>query len=590
MAAKKGALSMLPLDPNDPATEEYTTQMRDLMGSLALSPEEDAKDNLTAWGAGLSSPGGQSGAMSRAATAELAQRNKSKELRAMYVPQVMSALTAQMQARQQQQLLSSLGNIDFSTMTPEQVAQLETATGKSYRELWEIKQFGKNASPGSTNTLPNQGGATIASDTKAGNQFAVGPGGKVTATPISGVAENEAFGAALGEYGKGVGALPFKELPTNVGGQPGTIPAAQRFGMTSGAPTREQFGGPAAGVGTPPGAAPGAPPVVAPPGGAPSAPSGPNLLPTDGVTVPGAGGRPTVPGAVQGQRDAGAVGALVAERQKALGLRSAAMAAFQQAQAEGKPDIARAALEEVNRQEQDLLGLSREIQTMSRGAAPAAARPGAVPATPTPAAPAGAPPGFNPTGMAPSQEQALKLNEKSNTDWIEKSYRPTLEAGDSSRKALTSIGTMRTGLAAIGPDGTGWGDKYKQGGAELLAALGHKNAEKAATGYQTFQAGMKGQVMEILGNQKGPQTDQDATRADAMIAGLGKTTQSNQFLMDLAQATAEREMKKASFYMRAKEKLDPTGTVHTIDKEWSEIAPSVFDAPVMRRWNVPKGK
>lgn len=200
-------------------------------------------------------------------------------------------------------------------------------------------------------------------------------------------------------------------------------------------------------------------------------------------------------------------------------------------------------------------------------------------------APAAAPgtPGFVPTGQTPMQKTANETVGKGNDIWYANSYTPAMSAGAAATNMLDNLNTARLGLKKIG-DGTGWSGEMQKKAAEVLTTFGVKNAAEKATGYQQFQQAAMTQVNSVLNLAKGPQTDQDARRAQETFIGLGKTPQANQFLIDYAQAVAERDKRRADFYRQAYPIAQKQGDLMAVDRSWSKVDKSVWDNPAMRRW------
>jgi len=608
--SKKGALSMVPLDADNEDAQTYARNMADMSGALDFSEDSAKRDNWAAFGAGLTSPGDQAGALGRGMASELAQRNKEKTLRAQYVPLVMSAMTAKMQAQQaaqQQQVGAQLFATPLKEWTPEMVGIAKTM-GIDAREIWELAKWGKNAAPGSTNLLPDSSEVT-APDMKTGMRMV---NGKVV--PIEGSAQVQGFNAAQERYGQNMGDAQFKtEQTMGPGNTPGTVPLASRLGVGTPngpqPPQPQQFGLPAGAGAAPP--QPGMQPPAPQPQGAPAAPgggggnvgvAGQGVQPVNGQSRPDGqpGGRPQVPQAVQGARNQGVVATLEAEMPKMLLQRETAMRDLQEAMQSNDPNRLQQAREAAARADQDVAGLSREIQQAGGKPpgslqAPVQAPPQAAPQplaqVPAAAAPAG-PPGFNPTDMSTQTKAGVEVNKGLNTDWIANSYRPALTAAGAAKEQNTSIASMREAVSRMPDDAFGRFSEYKKTYAEMLAAMGVPNADKVATDYQQFQQAAQTQLWKTLNAASGPQTEGDAARAKETFAKLGNTKKANEFMMDFAQAANELAVKKADFYKDMVPYGQKQGNMSIIDNEWGKLGKegkglSVWDAPIMKRW---KGK
>ena len=83
---------------------------------------------------------------------------------------------------------------------------------------------------------------------------------------------------------------------------------------------------------------------------------------------------------------------------------------------------------------------------------------------------------------------------------------------------------------------------------------------------------------------KGPQTEGDADRAKDTFAKLGNTPKANAFILDLAQATAERDARRAAWYRDALPLGQKAGDLQMLDRKWQEREPSIFQMPSMQKW------
>ena len=242
--------------------------------------------------------------------------------------------------------------------------------------------------------------------------------------------------------------------------------------------------------------------------------------------------------------------------------------------------------ESAMRAQSDLESIQRELARLPGGAgkSPPAVAPAAAPTTTGPAGGAG----FVQTGPSATQTASAEALKMSNEDWIKNSYRVVQDEGSNASKVKTGVSVMRTALAGLGDNGTGWGAEQKKKATQIASALGMKNAKEVASNYEIFQSQVGQHLFDLLGAQKGPQTEGDADRAKETLVGLGKTRRANEVLIDLAEATAERQMKRANFYREMRPEAMKTGDLSSIDHDWATIAPSVFDSPIMRRWKVKK--
>ena len=95
---------------------------------------------------------------------------------------------------------------------------------------------------------------------------------------------------------------------------------------------------------------------------------------------------------------------------------------------------------------------------------------------------------------------------------------------------------------------TGFGTETTAAAANVLAALGVKDAEKYATKAQTFLGNASAAVLQRQLEQKGPQTEADAQRITQTGAQLGNTKDANKFLINVAKAQIKRDIEQRNFY------------------------------------------
>lgn len=133
---------------------------------------------------------------------------------------------------------------------------------------------------------------------------------------------------------------------------------------------------------------------------------------------------------------------------------------------------------------------------------------------------------------------------------------------------------------------TGFGTETKAAGASVLAALGVANAEKFATNAQIFQAKATEAVLQKQLEQKGPQTESDAKRIDAVGAQLAKTTAGNKFLLTVAKEQLRRDIDQRNFYDKW---WKDNKTYDGAEDAWfaGEGGRSLFDRPALKQYAVP---
>ncbi|WP_085695346.1 MULTISPECIES: hypothetical protein [unclassified Pseudomonas] len=172
-------------------------------------------------------------------------------------------------------------------------------------------------------------------------------------------------------------------------------------------------------------------------------------------------------------------------------------------------------------------------------------------------------------------------NQDLNKNWITSTYQPTLDAGKSAADMRNSI------TAARNIDlNTGYGTEAKALGANFLTSLGiaPKNAELFATNAQKLQSVAMDRLLTVLGAQKGPQTEGDADRASKTFVSLKNTPEANTFILDLAEAKANQDARKAQFYQDALPQAQKEGDLMRIDREWRNIQGSIWNDPILSRW------
>jgi hypothetical protein len=173
---------------------------------------------------------------------------------------------------------------------------------------------------------------------------------------------------------------------------------------------------------------------------------------------------------------------------------------------------------------------------------------------------------------------------KVNDTWLKSSYEPTVASGTTAQNLIDSTNVARDALRKIG--GGGWGTETKAAGANLLAGLGiaSDNAKMYAANAQVFQSKAMERLWSTLNDAKGPQTEGDADRASKTYASLKNTPQANEFVLDMAQAKAERDKAKSLFFKNALPIAQKNGDLAEVEREWDARMPSIFDMPTMKRW------
>ena len=179
----------------------------------------------------------------------------------------------------------------------------------------------------------------------------------------------------------------------------------------------------------------------------------------------------------------------------------------------------------------------------------------------------------------------------SNTDFIDKSYRPAQDAAKAGQLILGRIDALES--LPIN-EKTGWGTEAQAKAAEVLVGMGYKGdeAKQLASNSQTFRAIQARQVNDELNLAKGPQTEGDAVRAKSVFASLGNTPDANRFINDLQRATIQRKGAEAKFYRDHYDEALASRDLSSMERAWinsPEANRSIFDSPVMSKWNKPAG-
>jgi hypothetical protein len=150
--------------------------------------------------------------------------------------------------------------------------------------------------------------------------------------------------------------------------------------------------------------------------------------------------------------------------------------------------------------------------------------------------------------------------------------------------ATKSLPAIESNLAILdkGFD-TGFGTETIAAGASVLAALGVQNAKEFATNAQTFLASANAAVLQRQLEQKGPQTESDAQRITATGAQLGNTKDANKFVLNVAKAQLQRDLKQREFYAAWRDK---NKTFEGAEDAWyaGEGGKSLFDSPALKKY------
>lgn len=177
-----------------------------------------------------------------------------------------------------------------------------------------------------------------------------------------------------------------------------------------------------------------------------------------------------------------------------------------------------------------------------------------------------------------TQQSRIALND----NWIKNAYQPTIEAGRAASDALTNVQALRS----INMN-TGWGAEAKANAANVLAGLGvaPTSVEMFAANAQKFQSVAMDRLMKKQIEQKGTATEGDAKRIGQTYAALQNTPVANDFILDLAQAQANQDQRRAQFYEAALPLAQKSGDLTRVDREWRKIQGSIWADPALQRWS-----
>lgn len=193
--------------------------------------------------------------------------------------------------------------------------------------------------------------------------------------------------------------------------------------------------------------------------------------------------------------------------------------------------------------------------------------------------------GGNPGGgfMAGRNPISVQSQNALNDSWIKNSYQSTLDAGRAATESASNIQSLRN----IDLN-TGWGTETKATAANILAGLGiaPKNAEMFAANVQKFQSVAMDRLMKKQIEQKGTATEGDADRIGQTYVSLRNTSAANDFILDVAQAQANMDARKAAYYEAALPiaQQSKRGDLTEVDRQWRKVAGSIWADPILERW------
>lgn len=187
---------------------------------------------------------------------------------------------------------------------------------------------------------------------------------------------------------------------------------------------------------------------------------------------------------------------------------------------------------------------------------------------------------------AASQTVNLPASEKAEQtkrgEFLLDTFKTISQRADQARRTLSRVDVAKSVLDR--GFRTGWGAEAQASAASVLSALGlSKDAEKYAANAQSFLAMARETVQEKMLAQKGPQTDNDAKRLDQTAASLTNERQSNEFILDVTIALANRDIAERKFYADWYRK---NKTYDGAEDAWVEgpASKSIFDDPALKKY------
>jgi hypothetical protein len=132
---------------------------------------------------------------------------------------------------------------------------------------------------------------------------------------------------------------------------------------------------------------------------------------------------------------------------------------------------------------------------------------------------------------------------------------------------------------------TGFSTEVQKGAANILGALGVKDAANFATNAQVFSAKANETVLQRQLEQKGPQTEADAQRITQTGAQLTNTADANRFILDVAKAQLKRDIEQRNFYDSWWKK---NKTYDGAEDAWysGNGGKSLFERPELKQYNI----
>jgi hypothetical protein len=587
-----------PLTLGDEAKDiDYNQQMKDLMGQLVDTPEQVEKNELLAWGGGLTDPSGQGklgDAVINAGATQSKYRQKDKELRTQYIPLIMSALAQQAQA----QALQAGSGESLSTMTPERALQLEQVN-KGTWDAWKNVNYGENAAEGSFRQKWNPATGKLEWERympKAGGPTQdVTPQGDVTGVRnIPGTATASAQSAGAAAFGKGAGENLVSTTPVFSGGAKGVAPSSvvNPIDIQKGLQAFETQ--PRAGNPSPGGPVP---PQGPPAGGGTTGPVGgpmPVIQPGPTPATPLAGAQQ----ALRSRSGAPPVMDVLAGRATDSSQNAQMRGAW-----EGTPEQIEATMARFPPQIREQMRASYANQLTGKNPAKdmsftpnyvAGNEKDVVPEAPVgtapPATPAGGGvPGFIQQEASFGQAQQAKNIEQGNVQFMD-TLKEMNKAAESFPEREVALNQMKGAFKAIGETGPGT-SAFRKGVATLLSAAGVPESEDLLTHYQLAEQAIKMGVNKEIMADKGVATSSDERRHEAASNSLIGTPQYNAYILDMKRALLDRDKDKQAFFNEfyPKAKKTDNGDLMQVQELWQQNQPSIYNYPYMKKWREKYG-
>jgi hypothetical protein len=169
----------------------------------------------------------------------------------------------------------------------------------------------------------------------------------------------------------------------------------------------------------------------------------------------------------------------------------------------------------------------------------------------------------------------VKAGEQLNNQWITGQFEPAIAAGEAAKGAMENVRLLKSIDLT-----TGFGTDAQKTAANVLASFGVKDAAKFATNAQIFESKIYEGLVDTLAKQKGPQTDKDFANLQKTYASLKNTPQANQFLLDVVEAKALQDQRKAGYFQKAASIPELRSNLSAITNEWGKISGSMFNLPI----------